>query len=242
MRRYSIIAVAWLCLVAAPAAAEEDESRDGRPEHKTEAPADDEKERVQAAQAKQPVRYTPPRRGSPRAKIGGGVRGAVTQPRPLTLAPAHLAHTTRSAPILFWYLEALPQPGTRALFTLTSLTAVDPLVEQELGVPRTSGIQRIDLGAMGVVLEPGTEYQWSVSIVRDPRRRELDLVDSSYLLRVAGPESAREGTAADWAARSIWYEALASAVAAVESDAASDSARADLEALLHQAGLHAAIP
>jgi hypothetical protein len=234
--------VCCLCFVAAPAAAQDAKEQSGQPQRPAQTPADGSDERTQVAQEKPPVRYTPPRRGSPRAKIGGGVRGATTPPRPLTLAPPHLALTTRSAPVLFWYLEALPQADARTHFTLTSLTAVDPVVDRELGVPQATGIQRVDLEAMGVVLEPETEYQWSISIVRNPQRRELDLVDSSYLVRVAATGPSDEATTADWAARSVWYEALASAMAAVEADPASDAAQGDLAALLHQAGLHAAIP
>ena len=199
-------------------------------------------ERPETRAQKPAVLYTPPRRGTPRAKVGGGVRGATTQPSPLTLAPPHLALTGRPAPTLYWYLEALPEAGTTAFFTLTSVDAIEPLVEQELSVPKTTGIHRVDLASLGVELEPETEYQWSISIVRDPERRDLDLVDSSYLWRLAAARVPDAATTADLAAESLWYEALESAVATAESEPQSEASSAELKALLEQAGLRTAIP
>lgn len=195
-----------------------------------------------AAAQKSAVLYSPPRRGTPRAKVGGGVRGVAALPRPLTLAPPHLALTGRPAPTLYWYLEALPEAGATAFFTLTSLDAIEPVVEQELSVPQATGIHPVDLASMGVALEPETEYQWSISIVRDPERRNLDLVDSSYLWRIAAAQVPDAATTADLAAESLWYEALESAVATAASDPRDEASGAPLKSLLEQAELRRAIP
>jgi len=194
----------------------------------------------EARAPKPAVRYNPPRRGTPRAKVGGGVRGVRVQPKPLTLAPPHVALTGRPTPTLYWYLEALPEAGATAFFTLTGVDASEPVVEQEIGVPKATGIHHVDLASLGVALEPETEYQWSISIVRDPERRDLDLVDSSYLWRLAAVPVA--ATTAELAAESLWYEALESAMATAASDDQSEASDAELKALLEQAGLRKAIP
>lgn len=243
MRAASALLVAALGLALLPGPAQPQPRDEPGQARARDARPDPEVERADPAPAPPApgVLYAPPRRGSPRAKVGGGVRGAATQPAPLTLAPPHLALTARRAPRLFWYLGALPGAGTETVFTLGAVDAVDPLVEQTLARPETTGFQLVDLALLGVELAPETEYEWSIAIVQDPRRRDLDLVDSASLMLVAS-ELPADADAAAWAAQSVWYEALASAIAAVEADPTSETARAELSALLQQSELEAALP
>ena len=69
---------------------------------------------------KDPARvvYEPPRRGSPRAKVGGGLRSAPAPAVPLALAPSHLAETVSARPSLFFYLDGAAREDAYALHEL----------------------------------------------------------------------------------------------------------------------------
>jgi len=76
-----------------------------------------------AADFTAPLVYNPPRRGSPRAKVGGGLRGATALPTLLALAPDHLAQTVSARPALFWYIDAQLTSGAQIVFTRCSGTS-----------------------------------------------------------------------------------------------------------------------
>jgi hypothetical protein len=92
-------------------------------------------------------------------------------------------------------------------------------------------------------VEAGEEVLCPGAVEIGATRQDLELVDVFYVVRVVdllGQLSVE--TAADWAERSIWYEALESAVAQHEANPGSVEARADLEAWVRQANLEIAIP
>ena len=208
----------------------------------------DSSEKVAKAQAPAPSIpvYVPPRRGKPRARIGGGVRGvAANLPTLRALVPDHVAHTARSQPTLLWDLGGLP-PETAELvfrFRLTSQEKIDPLIEVVLEPPSRPGLQRIELAEFEFSLETGHEYQWSVTLVSGSDRPARDPLTLGWIERVEGPEalaihaevSAPSGTSAR-----ADVSALADAAAPLPSvAAASPSAAAALPdaAALAAAGL-----
>jgi hypothetical protein len=184
--------------------------------------------------------YVPPRRGQPRARVGGGVRGpAMGLPTVRALVPDHVAHTARSQPALLWYIDRLPSgPATLTFkFNITSDEEIDPLIAVELEIPAEPGLQRIDLENYQFSLETGREYQWSVALVTDSDNRARDVVTLGWIERVEGAEtsSANSGAeaqvdAASLAAAGLWYDAV---------DVAD---QADRQALLDQIGLSSAGP
>jgi hypothetical protein len=195
-----------------------------------------------ASEDDEPVIYVPPRRGAPRARVGGGLRGAPALPVPLALAPDHLAQTISARPSLFWHIDGVPPRGTQLVFTLIDETGIDPLAEVELPRPAGPGIQRIDLARLGIRIETGVEYQWSVALIADPGRRADDMVSFGYLRRVAAPRDlARKSTSASsYAARGFWYDALASISDAIETAPGDRGLRLQRNALLRQVQLDAA--
>jgi hypothetical protein len=182
--------------------------------------------------------YVPPRRGQPRARVGGGVRGSTTElPSVRALVPDHLAHTARSQPTLLWYLDRLPA-GSATLtfrFNLTNDEEIDPLIAVELEIPTQPGLQRIDLANYEFSLETGQEYQWSVALVTDSEHRVRDIVTLGWIERVeeiedsdtsgAEAKASTQADTASLAAAGLWYDAV---------DAANQTERA---ALLDQIGL-----
>jgi hypothetical protein len=197
-------------------------------------------------EAKTPTRpvYVPPRRGQPRARVGGGVRGpGISLPRIQALVPDHVAMTARNQPTFLWHLDIPPPDSASLLFTIIDDEAIDPLISITLENPTEPGLQRIDLSDYSVQLEPGLEYQWSVALVTDFAHRSRDIVTFGWIERVESADAttptssslpqdagsgAPQGDAAALASAGLWYDAV---------DVANSAERA---ALLDQIGLSAA--
>jgi hypothetical protein len=187
--------------------------------------------------------YRPPRRGSPRARVGGGLRGARALPTPLALAPDHVGQTVCAQPSLFWYIDGSPGWGKQLVFTLIDEESIDPLLEVTLPAPERSGISRIRLADYQARLAPGSEYQWSVALVADPAHRARDIVSSGYIRRVAAPEQLERGHSSvdTYAELGLWYDALESISDSIDAAPADPVLRGQRNALLRQARLEAAI-
>jgi hypothetical protein len=213
-----------------PAAAAEQ----GKPESAAEKPA--------AAPAA--VVYQPPRRGAPRARVGGGTRGPGGQDDLLTvLAPDHVGLTMQAQPTLYWY--ARTPAAARFRFALINDTEIEPLLEIDTGQDTVAGIQQLDLQDYDITLTPGVEYEWSVALVRDENNRSADIVTSGVIERVTPAAELVDRLAGSsgaervrlYAAEGLWYDALDSLsglIVAAPDDRALTAMRT---ALLEQIGL-----
>jgi hypothetical protein len=191
-----------------------------------------------------PVVYTPPKRGKPRGRVGGGVRSPnPSLPAILALVPEHTGHTVSARPPLFWFIAATPPPGVRIFFTLVDEQRLDPRIEVELARPSGPGIQRIELAEHDVDLEPGTEYEWAVALVIDPEQRAWDRVTTGWIDRVELPPAVAAGanSAVAYARQGIWYDALAAAMDDLRAAPDQPGPRAVRDGLLRQAGLGEAL-
>jgi hypothetical protein len=188
--------------------------------------------------------YKPPLRGAPSSRVGGASRG-ITEARVTldVLAPDHTGLTISEQPSLYWYLSA---PVAAPLeFTLIDQAAVHPLAEIQLKAPDAPGIQRLDLSAHGVKLEPGIEYQWFVTLVPDPRQRSNDVLAGGTIERIEAPPAltARLAGASDqqltyvYAQEGLWYDAIAAISGLINASPEDDGLRAQRAALLEQVGL-----
>jgi hypothetical protein len=235
---------ALLVLSTAQIAAAEPQSSDSSSAAKNDpAAADGLETKTEAKTPTHPV-YVPPRRGQPRARVGGGVRGPGTSlPRIQALVPDHVALTARNQPTFLWHLDSPPPDSASLLFTIIDDEAIDPLISITLENPTEPGLQRIDLSDYSVELEPGREYQWSVALVTDFAHRSRDIVTFGWIERVESADAtaalssslpqdpgsgAPQGDAAALASAGLWYDAV---------DVANSAERA---ALLDQIGLSAA--
>ena len=189
-------------------------------------------------------RWVPPARGAPRMRVGGGTRsaGGADVPRVEALTPEATGQTLSPSPSLYWHLSAPTK--ARVDFTLSHEASVSPLVDQTLAGPFEAGVHRVDLAGLGVKLEPGTEYQWYVSLVSDPEDRSSDvvagggvlLVDTSALREEVARAPADEQVLV-LARNGIWYDAVDALSRRIESAPADAQAREQLAALLEQVGL-----
>ena len=159
-------------------------------------------------------------------------------PRPVVLAPPHVALTEQEAPSLFWYVDRATPAETRVSFVLIRADRIDPVAERALTGASSAGIQRIRLSDLGIELEPGVEYEWSVALVADPNNRARDLVSTGWLRRVdasVAADGAQDARA--YAQRSLWYDALEAISDELDANPGDPTLRAQRDDLLRQADL-----
>jgi hypothetical protein len=193
-----------------------------------------------------PPLYQLPKVGKPTGRVGGGRRGAVADlPDIYTLVPDHVGYTMSGSPTLYWYLSERATGPVKFELTLIDEKSIDPLVDRQFAAPATPGLQRIRLADFGVTLEPGEEYQWSISVVPDAEDRSKDLVSSGWIERVPEPEGFSErlaaagpsGAAAVYGAEGLWYDLLAVTCEKLAQHPDDAGSRAQLAGLLAQVGL-----
>lgn len=190
--------------------------------------------------------YQLPKVGKPRGRIGGGRRGPIGDVAEIeALVPDHVGQTASAQPNLYWYLSG-PVPGDVVLeLTLVDDKSIDPLVDRRIARPAGPGLQRVRLSDLGVSLEPGQEYQWSVAIVPDPRDHSKDVVASGWVQRVAASDALAKqldaagpgGAAAVYGEAGLWYDMLDAAFERLRTAPDSSTYREQVAAVLEQAGL-----
>lgn len=190
--------------------------------------------------------YTPPKKLTPRARIGGTLRGVEsTQPEIVALVPDHVGWTAKQAPTLNWFLS---KPTTTPLrFTLNDDRKILPIYEAPLPPPSAAGVQSIDLKALGITLEPNVQYRWFVSAVRNPDAPSQDVVAGGmiercefnecmierYIVLSCDPDSVRTN-----AVNGFWYDAMGCLCNLIEKSPKDPSLRRLRAALLRQVGLN----
>ena len=241
-RRAGIAAALAFLVLASPAAAQREEavSKDAS---LRAAAATSEVVKRSRDEAGQPVVYKPPRRGSPRGRVAGGSRSAIAAlPEPLALAPDHVAETISASPSLFWHLDGTPPETARIVFTLIEASAVTPIVERQLPLPASAGIQRVRLADLGITLDRDVEYEWSISLQPAGDDHTNDVVSQKYLRRVdPGELGGRPPSARAFAEQGLWYDALEALSDAIDLAPGDVELRAQRDSLLRQAGLDAAL-
>ena len=200
---------------------------------------------TQPDEAQLPV-YTPPKKLTPRARVGGTLRGPDGQePELVALVPDHVGLTVKQTPTLNWYLS---KPTTYPLrFTLNDTQKVAPLYEGPLPTPTTAGVQSIDLKTLGVMLEPNVQYRWFVSASPDPESPSRDIVAGGMIERCEFNECLtvtsvnltcdRESVRTN-ALTGFWYDAMGCVCSLIDKDPKDPSLRRLRAALLRQVGLN----
>lgn len=196
-----------------------------------------------AADATFPV-YSPPSRGAPGGRIGGGTRGGGQNVFVLSvLAPDHSAFTTTEQPSLYWYISkptALPVE-----LTVMDPQGIKPILETQLPSPTKAGIQRVRLADYNVHLAPGAAYRWFVAVVPDADRRSKDILAGGAIERVDLQEDvkAKVAKASDkelpfvYAQAGLWYDALKSISDLIDAAPQNQDLHNQRTALLKQVGL-----
>jgi Domain of Unknown Function (DUF928) len=198
----------------------------------------------QAGQGAKTLLYQPPRGlGAPSAgrRVGGGTRGTnKSVPILSVLAPGHTGLTVREQPDLYWFASDVVTSPVE--LTLTLEKGDSPLLEKRLSVPTKAGIQRVRLSDYGVKLIPGERYNWSISLVLDPKRRSKDIIAVGAIERVERADinlAAAPTTDAFYrfAADGLWYDAVMVISELIETKPADMALRKQRVELLDQVDL-----
>ena len=204
-------------------------------------------QKTQAGQVTKPVLYQPPRGlGAPSAgrRVGGGTRGTnKSMPILSVLAPGHTGLTVREQPDLYWFASDVVTNPVE--LTLTLEKGDTPLLEKRLQVPMHAGVQRVRLADYGVKLIPGERYNWSISLVLDPKRRSKDVIAVGAIERVEranlDPAALAASPTTDsfyqFAADGLWYDAVMTISELIESAPADPALRKHRAELLDQVDL-----
>ena len=179
--------------------------------------------------------YNPPSRGAPAGRVGGGTRGLRVPPL-AALAPDHTGLTISAQPALYYFLPA--STGVRVAVRPAADPNAHPLLEKDLAPPAKTGIQRLELKALGVMLAPGVEYRWTVSDARTSSTGMIRRVDppADLARKLNGMPSGRSRYSL-LAREGVWYDALDEVSRAADAGAASGTAGRHRAALLEQIGL-----
>lgn len=188
--------------------------------------------------------YTPPLRGAPASRVGGGTRSAGAARLVLeVLAPDHTGLTSTAQPTLYWYAS---EPVSAPLeFTLIAADAEKPIVERRLSAIAAPGVQTVPLGSFGVALKAGTDYEWFVSVVSDPTQRSRDVTAGGTIrLKVADGGLRSQAAKVDplevpllYAQAGYFYDAVDGLSKLIARDPGDTGLRAQRAALLEQVGL-----
>jgi hypothetical protein len=199
--------------------------------------------KIMSASAPAPV-YTPPKRGAPGGRVGGGTRGNRREVFVLSvLAPDHSGFTTKEQPSLYWFISnstSLPVE-----FTVMDPQGIEPVLETRIPAPVQAGVHRIRLSDYNVRLAPGAAYRWFIAVVPDADRRSKDILAGGAVERVELPDEIKAKLAkaekseipAIYAEAGLWYDTVAALSELIEATPQDESLRRQRTALLSQVGL-----
>src|SRR5215472_6614606 len=198
---------------------------------------------ITSASVQAPV-YTPPKRGAPGGRVGGGTRGPQRDVFVLSvLAPDHSGFTTSEQPSLYWFISS--STSLPVELTVMDPQGVQPILETRLPSPVTAGIHRILLSDYNVRLAPGGAYLWFVSVVPDADRRSKDITAGGAIERVEMPvglkakvaQAAKSDLPSVYAEAGIWYDTVTAISELIEAAPQDQALHKQRTALLSQVGL-----
>lgn len=190
--------------------------------------------------------YTPPKKYSPRARIGGQLRGTDgATPEVQAIVPDHVGFTVKQTPILNWFISK--PTSNEVIFTLTNMESIRPVYEGALAKTAQAGFHSIDLKALGLSLEPDVQYRWHVSVVVDPETHSKDLVAGGIIERceftaciaeVQPNLSCTQQSVVDNMRNGFWYDAMGCLCHLIDGNPGDAALRRLRAQLLKQVGLH----
>jgi hypothetical protein len=199
----------------------------------------------QSEESQLPI-YTPPSKITPRARVGGGLRGTDgKEPEIVALVPDHVGLTVKQAPSLNWFLSKPTSLPIR--FTLIDARSVKPLYEGPISTPNQAGVQSLNLKELGLKLEPDVQYRWYISAIRNPDSPSQDIVAggviercefSTCLVEMEVDLSCDRESVMRNAVRGFWYDAMSCLCDLITSQQKDASLRRMRAALLKQVGLN----
>ena len=189
--------------------------------------------------------YTPPKKLTPRARVGGGLRGMDgNDPVIEAIVPDHVGLTVKKTPVLNWFIS---KPTTyQVIFTLNDTGLTKPIFEGPIPTPVRAGIQSIDLKDMDLALEPDVQYRWFVSVITDAKSPSKYIVAGGMIERCEFNEclihepvlTCDLQSVGKNATRGFWYDAMACLCQLIDLNPSDQILRRHRAGLLNQIGLH----
>ncbi len=189
--------------------------------------------------------YHAPKQITPRARIGGSLRGADGEdPAVAALVPDHVGFTVKQHPALNWFVSKHTTFPIR--FTLIDERSVRALVEQPIAPPKQAGVHAVKLEDFGYALQANVQYRWYISVIKDVDSPSRDIVTGGMIERCEFSECSilgamtmctREAVMAS-AAKGFWYDAMSCLCDLIDLNPADTGLRKQRAALLRQVGLH----
>jgi hypothetical protein len=199
----------------------------------------------QSEELSQPL-YSPPKKLTPRARVGGDVRGTDgTDPEVKALVPDHVGYTVRATPAVSWFMSQATAYEVR--FTLRDDRSTRSFQEKTLPAPKQPGIYTINLKDLGLSLEPNVQYKWFVSVIRDALSPSKDIVAGGVIERCELSEcvverdaklSCTDQSVMDNARAGLWYDAMGCLCNLIDADPKNDKLRRLRARLLKDVGLN----
>ena len=190
--------------------------------------------------------YAPPKKFTPRARVGGDVRGTEgTDPEVKALVPDHVGYTVKETPAVNWFMSKTTVYQVR--FTLRDDRSTRSFQEKIIATPKQPGIYTINLKELGLVLEPNVQYKWFVSVIRDAESPSKDIVAGGVIERCElseclEPMGARLTcsleTVIENAKAGFWYDAMGCLCQLIDADSKNDKLRRIRARLLKDVGLN----
>ena len=190
--------------------------------------------------------YAPPKKFTPRARVGGDVRGTDgTDPEVKALVPDHVGYTVKETPAVNWFMSKTTVYQVR--FTLRDDRSTRAFQEKIIPTPKQPGIYTINLKELGLVLEPNVQYKWFVSVIRDSESPSKDIVAGGVIERCElseclEPMGARLTcsleTVIENAKAGFWYDAMGCLCQLIDADSKNDKLRRIRARLLKDVGLN----
>lgn len=187
--------------------------------------------------------FVPPATDRPIVRLRSASARGNDGPRPIVsvLAPERVGWTISEQPELYWHLDRIPSRPATAVFALTTDGRDEPVAEYSLPAPVRPGIQSVRLDRLGVKLEPGVEYEWSVALVANPEDWSQSIFAIAGIHRIEAPETLAprlgrgegEERPKILAEYGLWYDAFS----ALNPAEGADANTASRQALLQQVGL-----
>jgi len=195
------------------------------------------------------AQYRPPADLLGRVAVGAVVRGSTSGPALVAWVPDHVAHSATPQPTLYWSLEGDGATEHEIGLVVTSESASEPLYEGAQAVDASGTWQHSDLAALGVALQSGEIYRWSVFVRTAEGAPAVDRIAQGWIeyrepskdQRSALATATAGSRAARYAEQGYWYDALALLADFASEHPDDPDARDRLEGFLEAAGVATAM-
>ncbi len=191
--------------------------------------------------------YSPPKKLTPRARMGGDVRGTdSTEPEVKALVPDHVGLTIKETPIVNWFVSK--PTSNQVVVTLRDDRSPKAFQEKTIPSPKQPGIYTINFKELGFSLEPNVQYRWFVSVILDPNqyshnpvaggmieRCEFNacVMELSPVLTCSSEEDVMKNAHAG-----LWYDAMGCLCNLIEADSKNEKLIRLRARLLKDVGLN----